>query len=1125
MRWSFVIAACLLTLSILAQEIVVTSPVNPGQVTILASHRPRWALPQNDVGAVPPSLNLEHLAIILRRSPARQRAFEQLLKEQQTAGSAKYHRWLTPVEVGRLYGGSLHDIGAISGWLRSRGLKVDPPENTRTIISFSGPAAMVGAAFESEFHYYLIAGQKRMALRTDPQIPAALAQVIQSISGLYTINNQPYHGASAVRHAASVGGRPMGSPPGSFCGAGGCSHYIFPADFATIYDLNAVFAQGYIGTGQTIAIIGRSRVYNTDIENFEYYSGLSLVDPTVIIPPNGVDPGPPATTCCVTEDQLEATIDVTRATGAAPGATIDLVASKTSDGLDGIQIAAEYVVETNPVPAQIMNISFGACELDAGPSGVDFWNSLFSTAAAEGISVFVASGDAGAAGCDTYNSTPPATQVASPNYICSSSYDTCVGGTEFADTADPGLYWSSANSGTYESALGYIPEGGWNEPLNSSGGTQASASGGGQSSFIDKPSWQVGVGVPDGTGRFTPDIAFSSSAHDGYFACLAAAGNPCSGSDGDLGDFEYVYGTSAAAPDMAGIAALLNQALGTAQGELNQTLYALAATPANGVFHDVTIASSGVSACAVTTPSMCNNSTPSPTALTGGLGGFPVGGGYDEVTGWGSIDGYNLIVAGTALAEITTTTVTSSLNSSVFGQAVTFTATVAPEYGRSAHSPLGTVAFTSNTTAVSGCSSVAVFSSVAQCTTTTLPVGTDTIVASYSGDSSHTASSGTLSQLVNPVPSPVQFVAMTPCRVVDTRKANGPFGGPALTGGIARSFTIPSGPCTGVPVTALAYSLNVTVVPSGKLAYLTIWPTGEGQPVVSTLNSPDGRTKANAAIVPAGSQGAVSVFAADDTNLILDINGYFVSASSSTLEFFPLTPCRLVDTRKANGPLGGPILGAEAERDFKLQGTCAIPDTALAYSLNFTAIPPSGQALGYLTVWPQGDTQPVVSTLNDPTGTVVANAAIVPAGLTSGEVAVYPSSTTNLLIDVNGYFALPGTGGLQLYTVTPCRVLDTRSSGGPFDGTLEVNVVDSSCAPPSTAQAYVFNATAIPPAALGYLTLWPDGETQPVVSTLNAQDGAITSNMAIVPNNDGSIDVFGNDPTQLLLDISAYFAP
>ena len=468
-----------------------------------------------------------------------------------------------------------------------------------------------------------------------------------------------------------------------------------------------------------------------------------------------------------------------------------------------------------------------------------------------------------------------------------------------------------------------------------------------------------------------------------------------------------------------------------------------------------------------------------------------------------------------------TTSVTSSPNPSTFGEAVTITATVSPS---GPPTPTGTVSFTSNSAAIAGCTAVPLSSSMAVCTTSSLAVGTDAIVAAYSGDGNYGSSSGMLSQIVNPVPSAVQFVPLTPCRVVDTRKADGTFGGPAIAGNSSRSFPLSQGgnPC-GIPSSAIAYSLNVTVVPITTLGYLTIWPSGEGQPTVSTLNSPDGRIKANAAIVPAGTpSGSVSVYVSNTTNVILDIDGYFATPASGTYQFYTLAPCRIVDTR--NGQDQG-TLHAGVERDYTIAGQCGIPSDAKAYSFNVTVLPSAG-GLDYLTVWPEGEPQPGVSTLNDNTGTIVANAAIVPAGSNNKTAFYAHSNSTNLLLDVDGYFAAPGTGGLSLYPLTPCRVLDTRQNHGqPFSGEKAVNVVGSACAPPSTAAAYVFNATVVPPGSMPFLTLWPNGENQPGVSTLNAVDGFITSNMAIVPTTDGSIDAYAQGLTQLILDISGYFAP
>jgi Abnormal spindle-like microcephaly-assoc'd, ASPM-SPD-2-Hydin len=404
------------------------------------------------------------------------------------------------------------------------------------------------------------------------------------------------------------------------------------------------------------------------------------------------------------------------------------------------------------------------------------------------------------------------------------------------------------------------------------------------------------------------------------------------------------------------------------------------------------------------------------------------------------------------------------------------------------------------------------------------PTTTGTLTANLSVADSATGSPqlATLTGTGGSTPSALQFIPVTPCRIVDTRNATGAFGGPELAAGDARTFDVPQSGC-GIPANAVAYSLNVTVVPIESLGYLTVWPSGQAQPVVSTLNS-DGRVKANATITPAGTNGGVNVYASDATQFILDIDGYFVPAgTTSGLQFFPLTPCRVADTRNATGSLGGPSLAGNDSRAFPVQSSaCGIPSTAKAYSLNITAVP--HDSLGFLTAWPSGQAQPVVSTLNSSTGVVTANAAIVPAG-SGGDISIFVSDAADVILDVDGYFAPPATGGLSLYTVTPCRVLDTRNGAGAFNGTLAVPVHTSTCAPPSTAKSYILNATVVPPASLSYLTLWAAGGSQPEVSTLNATDGAVTSNMAIVPTTNGSIDAFATDSTQLILDISSYFAP
>ena len=162
---------------------------------------------------------------------------------------------------------------------------------------------------------------------------------------------------------------------------------------------------------------------------------------------------------------------------------------------------------------------------------------------------------------------------------------------------------------------------------------------------------------------------------------------------------------------------------------------------------------------------------------------------------------------------------------------------------------------------------------------------------------------------------PLLFVPVAPCRIADTRNATGPFGGPFLAAGTARTFTIPASAC-GIPSNAQAYALNATVVPRGPLGLLTLFPCGQTLPVTSNLNSVDGRAKAVAAIVPAGTNGGVCVYPSGDTDFVLDISGYFVPATTGALAFFPVTPCRIADTRNATGSLGGPSLVANTARTF-----------------------------------------------------------------------------------------------------------------------------------------------------------------------------------------------------------------
>jgi hypothetical protein len=385
------------------------------------------------------------------------------------------------------------------------------------------------------------------------------------------------------------------------------------------------------------------------------------------------------------------------------------------------------------------------------------------------------------------------------------------------------------------------------------------------------------------------------------------------------------------------------------------------------------------------------------------------------------------------------------------------------------------------------------------------------------------------------------FYALTPCRIADTRVGSGfsgAFGAPFLSGGVTRSFPIPSSGCS-VPATAQAYSLNIGALPHEALEYLTVWPAGIALPGVATLGSPSGEAVANAALVPAGSNGAIDIYPSNDTDVIIDTDGYFAPPTGSVpMSLYTITPCRVADTRTGSGfsgAFGAPNLSADVTRTLPMPSSvCSLPATALAYSLNIGVLPLV--PLGFLTVWPAGSALPGVATLGSASGLSVANAAIVPAG-TSGAISLYANANTNVIVDSNGYFAAPGgTGALFFYPLTPCRVADTRTGSG-FSGafgaptptagsTRTFPIPSSSCDVPALAQAYSLNIGVVAPGPLEYLTIWPTGETMPVVATLGAPQGGIVGDAAIVPaGTNGAINIFVANTTDVIIDIDGYFAP
>jgi subtilase family serine protease len=550
-----------------------------------------------DLGAADLTLPAEHIVMVLGASPAQEADLEQFLRNVQTRGRPEYHHWLTPQAFGQRFGAAAADIEAIHTWLQSKGFKLEAPSTGRRALVFSGTIAQVNDAFGTRMHRYRWKGEEHLANSTNPTIPRAFSGVVRGFASLNDFRLQPQLRRSPYRPQTNLTN-----------GANALS----PGDFATIYDLTSTYSNGIKGTGATIAVIGRSNVQNVDINNFRSTFGLPASLPTVVLA--GSNPG------LVANDQTESDLDLEWAGGVAPSASLKFVTARSTRTTDGVVLSSQFAVEQNL--ADVISLSYSGCESASDVSGgTTFFNQLWQQAAAQGMSVFVSSGDAGVAGCDAPSSTS-ATHGLAINQLCSSPYSTCVGGTQFAaDVSAQSTYWSGSNTpGTLASALQYIGETVWNQSGSVSGGADLWSSGGGASIYFAKPTWQLATGVPSDGLRDVPDVALSASgAHDPYLI-YSSDGNTSS-------TLEGVGGTSASTPSMAGIAALVIQQQNGRVGNFNPILYGLSGLQANGgapVFHRIT---SG------------NNTVPGLTGFSA-TSGDPV---YNQATGLGSVDAGVLI--------------------------------------------------------------------------------------------------------------------------------------------------------------------------------------------------------------------------------------------------------------------------------------------------------------------------------------------------------------------------------------------------------------------------------------------------------------------------------------------------
>ena len=651
----------------------------------LSGHVHPKATAANDRGRVAPSLKLSYVTLTLTQSDAQKADLKNLLAEQQTPSSPNYHRWLTPGQYADRFGVSPEDMSRVTQWLQGQGLTIVNVAQGRNWIAVDGSAAQIENAFATEIHQYAVDGETHFANATNPSVPAAIAGMVLSIRGL-----------NDFRMKARIQ-RPRYT---STTGSG--NHYLAPNDIAAIYDILPAYSAGIDGTGQKIVIAGQSEVPSSDIQNYQSAFNLSSNLPQMVLV--GPDPG------VVKGDREESDIDLELSQAVARNATIIFVYS--TDVLTSVQ----YAIDNNLAP--VISVSYGGCEPETPQSDVRAYQSWAQQGNAQGITWFDSSGDDGAADCN--DSQNPGLAVDTPASI---PEVTGVGGTQFAEGA--GTYWNPTNDANGGSALSYIPETSWN---TSAADGLPSASGGGVSVYFSKPTWQAGPGVPGNNARNVPDIAGSASPdHDGYLVYTDGDGSP-----------QVFGGTSCPTPVIAGIAALLNQYLGTGGvGNMNPKLYLLAQSALySTIFHDIQTGDNIVTS--QTTGCGRRGVCPTPTAV-----GYSAGAGYDNVTGLGSVDVWKLLTCWSGTCSATTQTpATASLSlisnlSSVGPQDTAFlTATATANDGVS--TPVGVVQFSAGATSL-GAVTLVGSAGISTATLTvaggTLPSGSTTVTATYNGNS------------------------------------------------------------------------------------------------------------------------------------------------------------------------------------------------------------------------------------------------------------------------------------------------------------------------------------------------------------------------------------------------------
>ncbi len=580
------------------------------------------------------SSKMSHLQLILKRGDKREAALKRLINEQHNPKSPLFHHWLTPTQYGQAFGVADSDLAAAKSWLVSQGFTVNGVYPSKMQIDFSGNAGHVNQAFHTQENIYSVNGKPHMANATNISVPSALAPIVVGVAGLSTLRPQPLHITPRKGHwdsktglfqvAASSQSNALGKPasgkpgPQAITLPGGEVRGLVPGDLSRIYNVDSVRAQGLTGKGVTIAVVEDDSMVPADWTNFVNQFGLkryggtfSQIQPQLGTMKNCLDPrsifGP-------NTDGGETVLDAEWSTAMAPGANI-VVAScadfdanfdpTTDNFFGGVFIAATNLINSDKRP-NIISASYGYGEGYTDAASKTAIDQMWAQADAEGISVFVSSGDSGPN--PSYNGGIIYSVGIDANAFATSPHVTGVGGTDTADVLDgtTNKYFQKSPAAYYVTAKSYVPEIPWNQSCGNEVAAKAmgfdsslafckaqlkfdpqgnyinsEAGSGGPSSVNAKPVWQrLVTGAEKDRSRDLPDVSLFAGSYGGHtYVVICDASTPCDPTFSQ--GVSLTGGTSLSAPMFAGIQALVSQKLAKAGLPLNQgnaapVLYALA---------------------------------------------------------------------------------------------------------------------------------------------------------------------------------------------------------------------------------------------------------------------------------------------------------------------------------------------------------------------------------------------------------------------------------------------------------------------------------------------------------------------------------------------------------------------